>query len=174
MRKILSLLLVLAMTCTMLGAVALAEEPDFSNGFVFNIVAPIAPDGSEAKWTEETTPDGWVKVTNPDGATLGYDPASGVQILTVEGLAFKDLDKDGELDGYEDWRNSPELRAADLASQLSGPEMGPLTTHGGWGTFGEEYPQDNEYVLRGGRGGVTRSNAGRGNTETAVSWTNSL
>ena len=77
MRKILSLLLVLAMTCTMLGAVALAEEPDFSNGFVFNIVAPIAPDGSEAKWTEETTPDGWVKVTNPDGATLGYDPASG-------------------------------------------------------------------------------------------------
>lgn len=174
MKKLLSLLLALAMVLTVVGSIAVAEAPDFSNGFVFNIVDPIKPDGSEAKWTSETTADGWVKVTNPDGPVLGYYANSGVTILTVNGLAFKDLDKDGELDGYEDWRNSAELRAADLASQLTGEEMGPLTTHGGWGTFGTEYPQDNAYVLGGGRGGVTRSNAGNNNTATAVDWTNSL
>ncbi len=43
-------------------------------------------------------------VTNEEGQTLGYDTASGVKILTVKGLAFKDLNKNGNLDPYEDWR----------------------------------------------------------------------
>nr|WP_275900661.1 glycoside hydrolase family 3 N-terminal domain-containing protein [Paenibacillus periandrae] len=50
---------------------------------------------------------------------MGYSEASGVRILYQDGLAFKDLNKNGTLDKYEDWRLSPEERARDLASQMS-------------------------------------------------------
>ena len=40
------------------------------------------------------------------------------RILDVDGLKFKDLDKDGELDVYEDWRLDDETRAADLVEKL--------------------------------------------------------
>lgn len=58
-------------------------------------------------------------VKNDGGPTLGYSEASGVRILYKDGLAFKDLNKNGILDKYEDWRLSPEERARDLASQMS-------------------------------------------------------
>ncbi len=62
---------------------------------------------------------GIVLVKNPNGPTLGYSSKSGVKILTVDGLAFKDLDKNGKLDKYEDWRLPVDERARDLASRLS-------------------------------------------------------
>lgn len=58
-------------------------------------------------------------VQNPKGATLGYSPASGVGILTVGGLKFKDLNRNGKLDLYEDWRKPAALRAQDLAKRMS-------------------------------------------------------
>lgn len=58
-------------------------------------------------------------VTNPGGPTLGYSTTSGVSILERDGLFFKDLSRNGELDPYEDWRLSPEERAKDLASKMS-------------------------------------------------------
>jgi len=58
-------------------------------------------------------------VKNDNGPMLGYSAASGVRILQVDGLAFKDLNKDGILDPYEDWRLTPEERAKDLASKMS-------------------------------------------------------
>ncbi|WP_248930063.1 glycoside hydrolase family 3 protein [Paenibacillus hamazuiensis] len=58
-------------------------------------------------------------VRNESGPTLGYSEESGVRILHQDGLAFKDLNKDGVLDKYEDWRLSPEERAKDLASKMS-------------------------------------------------------
>ena len=60
-----------------------------------------------------------VLVKNAGGQTLGYSPASGVKILTDNGLSFKDLNKNGALDPYEDWRLSADLRARDLAERLS-------------------------------------------------------
>ncbi len=42
-----------------------------------------------------------------------------VAILNVDGKEFKDLNKNGELDRYEDWRLSPEDRSADLLSKMS-------------------------------------------------------
>ena len=131
----------------------------------------------DAKWSEEVTADGWIKVTNEGGKILGYSPNSGVQLLEVDGYAFKDLDKDGELDIYEDWRLDAATRAADLASQMSGEEIAPLLTHGGWGTFGDTYPADDEYVLAGGRGGVTRQGGSAGNGSNVAkhtTWSNSL
>ena len=53
------------------------------------------------------------------GPELGYSPESGVGILDVDGYVFKDLNKNGELDVYEDWRESVEDRSSDLASRLS-------------------------------------------------------
>ncbi len=58
-------------------------------------------------------------VSNDGGAELGYSPESGVKILTVERKAFKDLNQNGTLDPYEDWRLSAEARATDLASRMS-------------------------------------------------------
>ena len=84
--------------------------------------APASLAESAAKWVEEKTKDGWVKITQEGGKTLGYSPDSGVSILTVDGYAFKDLDRDGELDAYEDWRLTDEERAASLAKQLTNEE----------------------------------------------------
>jgi beta-glucosidase len=65
-------------------------------------------------------------VTNKGGQTLGYDTTSGVKILTVKGLAFKDLNKNGKLDKYEDWRLSGEERAKDLAASLTMDQIAGL------------------------------------------------
>lgn len=143
------------------------------------VIAPIAPDaaGVAAKWSEEKTADGWYKVTNEGGETLGYSKDSGVQIIQVDGYAFKDLDRDGMLDGYEDWRNSDEDRAHDLAAQLTAEEMIALYTHGGWSSFGSSIDpsgDDYAYVQAGGRGGVTRSAGSQGNTSMAIQWVNAL
>jgi beta-glucosidase len=58
-------------------------------------------------------------VYNQGGPTLGYSVDSGVALLHLDGLVFKDLSKDGKLDKYEDWRLPPEERAQDLASKLT-------------------------------------------------------
>lgn len=117
-----------------------------------------------AKWTETETADGWMLVTNEGGKTLGYSKTSGVKLLEVDGFAFKDLDKDGELDVYEDWRESYETRARDLVNQMSGEEIAPYLTHGGLGTFTtnrdvlrSDKNTGYDYILGGGRGGVTRN-----------------
>jgi beta-glucosidase len=44
------------------------------------------------------------------------------QIIEVDGLRFRDLDGDGELTPYEDWRLSPAERAADLVARMSPDE----------------------------------------------------
>ena len=68
---------------------------------------------------KETEKEGYKLVENTNGATLGYAPESGIQILTVDRYAFKDLNKNGTLDPYEDWRLTAEERAKDLASKMS-------------------------------------------------------
>lgn len=65
-------------------------------------------------------------VSNKGGPTLGYSPESGVQILEQDGLFFKDLNRNGKLDKYEDWRLTPQERAEDLASQMNIEQMAGL------------------------------------------------
>ena len=77
------------------------------------------------KWTEQQV-DSFMLVTQKDGPSLGYSPASGVKLLTIDGYAFKDLNRNDSLDAYEDWRLSAQERAADLASQLSNEEIAGL------------------------------------------------
>ena len=151
-------LLALALALTMVFALATATA---------------SADG--AKWSEKKTADGWIKVTNEGGKTLGYWPDSGVTIIEDDGFAFKDLNRNGELDPYEDWRLDNETRAHDLADKLSKEEMTPLFTHGGWTSFGDTIEgNDLTYVQEGARAGVTRSAISEGNTSMAVEWTNAL
>jgi Beta-glucosidase-related glycosidases len=63
------------------------------------------------------------------GPILGYSPESGVEILKLEGLAFKDLNRNGALDPFEDWRLDPKERAADLASKLTVEQLCGLMIH---------------------------------------------
>ena len=43
-------------------------------------------------------------VIQKNGATLGYNTSSGVRLIVDDGYAFKDLNRNGSLDIYEDWR----------------------------------------------------------------------
>ena len=77
------------------------------------------------KWTEQQV-DSFILVTQEGGPSLGYSPQSGVKLLTVDGYAFKDLNRNDSLDAYEDWRLPAQERAANLASQLSTEEIAGL------------------------------------------------
>lgn len=89
-----------------------------------SIPTPSAPLWAVANNSADTS--GVVLVKNPNGPTLGYSSKSGVKILTVDGLAFKDLNKNGKLDKYEDWRLPADVRAKDLASKLSVAQIAGL------------------------------------------------
>ena len=78
------------------------------------------------KWTETQTKEGFNVITQKRGQTLGYTPGSGVNIITDKGYAFKDLNRNGSLDVYEDWRLPAEVRAEDLAQQLTIEEIAGL------------------------------------------------
>jgi len=63
----------------------------------------------------------------PKQPALGHRSAP---LLTVDGLTFKDLDKNGKLDPYEDWRLPAEVRVADLVQRMSLEELAGLMVHG--------------------------------------------
>lgn len=50
-------------------------------------------------------------------------------IIQVDGYDFKDLNDNGVLDAYEDWRLSPEERAEDLLSQMDASQMAAQMVH---------------------------------------------
>lgn len=77
------------------------------------------------KWHLEEK-DGYCLIHNEGGRTLGYSPDSGVAILEVDGYAFKDLDRNGVLDPYEDWRLPVEERVKDLASRMTVEQIAGL------------------------------------------------
>ncbi|MBO4850655.1 MAG: glycoside hydrolase family 3 C-terminal domain-containing protein [Prevotella sp.] len=95
------------------------------------------------KWSEQQV-GSFMMVSQRGGPTLGYSPLSGVKLLTVDGFAFMDLNRNDSLDAYEDWRLTPQERAADLASQLlieeiaglmlySSHQSVPMVSHMGFG-----------------------------------------
>lgn len=58
-------------------------------------------------------------ITNKDGVEIGYSENSGIGLLEMDGLIFKDLNHNGILDPYEDYRLSIDERAEDLVKQMS-------------------------------------------------------
>jgi beta-glucosidase len=82
-------------------------------------------------WAESITPDGWTKVTNEEGVTLGYSKSSGLKLIQVDGYAFKDLNRNNMLDLFEDWRVDYNTRAAAIVKeipvdQMMGMKMNPF------------------------------------------------
>ncbi|WP_029069055.1 glycoside hydrolase family 3 N-terminal domain-containing protein [Jonesia quinghaiensis] len=86
-----------------------------------------AEDQGPTTYTTREVTDGtttFTVVDNPrDGETLSFSKDAGFTVLEEETdgvtYAFKDMNGNGSLDPWEDWRLSPEDRAADLAPQVS-------------------------------------------------------
>lgn len=78
-----------------------------------------------------TKPVEYTIIQNPKGQMIGYSPSSGIKVLKINGLSFKDLNRNGTLDRYEDWRLSAEERAKDLASKLSVEQIAGLMLYSG-------------------------------------------
>ncbi|WP_260929604.1 glycoside hydrolase family 3 protein [Novosphingobium sp. 9] len=79
------------------------------------MLAPLAVMVSMALMTAGT---GWADA--PGQSYRQPEIAShGVPVLTVDGLRFRDLNRNGRLDRYEDWRLSPKVRAQDLLARMT-------------------------------------------------------
>ena len=70
----------------------------------------------------------------PCGAGGGSSGAAGAgcpgkNIIEVDGCQFKDLNDNGALDPYEDWRLTPEERAEDLLSQMDATQKASQMVH---------------------------------------------
>src|SRR5258705_12222132 len=51
-------------------------------------------------------------------------------VLQKDGLQFKDLNRNGVVDPYEDWRLSPDRRARDLVARMTLEEKAGTMMHG--------------------------------------------
>ena len=68
-------------------------------------------------------------------------------IIEVDGLQFKDLNGNGQLDVYEDWRADIDDRVDDLLSQMTLEEkVGSLFHASTGGTFTSLYPVTDEFL----------------------------
>lgn len=82
------------------------------------------------KFTE--TEKGNIRIVhNKGGQTIGYSANSGISLVFEGGFAFKDMNKNGKLDKYEDWRLPVDIRARDLASRMSIEQIAGLMLYSG-------------------------------------------
>ncbi|MCB9648447.1 MAG: glycoside hydrolase family 3 protein [Deltaproteobacteria bacterium] len=73
-------------------------------------------------------------IADPCEPIYTAQPVIGVDTktkITVDGLEFKDLDGDGALTPYEDWRLPEICRARDLVARMTVPQMVGLMSEGG-------------------------------------------
>ena len=69
------------------------------------------------------------------------------EIIEADGLKFKDLNGNGQLDVYEDWRQDVDARVDDLLSQMTiDEEIGLLWHASTGGTFTSMYPYTEEWL----------------------------
>lgn len=69
------------------------------------------------------------------------------EIIELDGLKFKDLNGNGQLDVYEDWRADVDARVDDLLSQMTlDEEIGLLWHASTGGTFTAMYPYTEEWL----------------------------
>ena len=68
---------------------------------------------------------------NENGPTIGVTTCG---VIVQDGLYFKDMDNDGVLSPYEDWRNAPETRAKDMVAHLPLKQQAGLVLNTLWNT----------------------------------------
>lgn len=151
----------------------------------------------EKKWEKQEREE-YTLIVNTGGKNLGLAADSKVNILTVDGYAFKDFLGSGELVPYEDWRLSYEERAKDLADRISIediaglmlysahqiiPAKGPMAAVFGGSYDGKSFDESNavpweltdqqkEFIIKDRVRHVLIM--GLESTETAVRWNNRL
>lgn len=127
-------------------------------------------------WSEKKTEYNFNIVENEGGATLGYDPESGVKIIEKDGFAFKDLAKTGELLPYEDWRLSPEERAEDLGKRLSVEQVAGLMCFSAHQfNFGKEVNDaQKEFLDQHLRSVLNSAGMGGISDEVQIAWANNM
>ncbi|MBR4167426.1 MAG: glycoside hydrolase family 3 C-terminal domain-containing protein [Bacteroidales bacterium] len=91
-------------------------------------MAVLAVSSCGNRWQEETK-EGYNLVTQMKGPSLGYGSDSGIRILTKGGRAFKDMNRNGVIDPYEDWRLPMDRRISDLVGQMTLEEKVGLMFH---------------------------------------------
>ena len=73
--------------------------------------------------------------------------SDGKDFIEADGLKFRDLNANGTLDVYEDWRNDSATRTADLVSQMNIDEkIGALFHVNDGGAFTSLYPYTEDYL----------------------------
>ena len=138
---------------------------------------PREPDhlgSGKVKWAESMTPDGWTIVTNEGGTTLGYSKNSGLELIQVDGYAFKDLNRNELLDEFEDWRLDFQSRAKAMVKeipteQMMGMKMNPF---GRWTVNPDTLDAIMKNSLDLGYRQLRAPRGGRDDARTKVNWNN--
>lgn len=81
-------------------------------------------------WGCATTPENRVASQAPGSPAQPVIGTRTVPVLEAQGLRFRDLNRSGALDPYEDWRRSPEERARDLIGRMTLAEKAGAMMHG--------------------------------------------
>ena len=134
--RALSFVMTLAM---MLSGIAAAEQQYFNNGGGGEVVDPHT----------FTKPYAVNEVIVPADEATGQVAleAHVKNIIEVDGLKFKDLNGNGTLDVYEDWRQPVDARVDDLLNQMTlDEEIGLLWHASTGGTFTSMYPYTEEWL----------------------------
>ncbi|HPT32594.1 MAG TPA: hypothetical protein PLW67_12175, partial [Prolixibacteraceae bacterium] len=90
----------------------------YSATVIFLLAIILANKGCSPKFSLEDKAN-FTLLRHENGPVIGYSSASGIEIMKIKRLAFKDLNRNGKLDPYEDWRLPAEERAKDLAAQMT-------------------------------------------------------
>ncbi len=131
MKKLLALLLAFMMLFTCVSVFAEGEAPSeggqsepIGANQVMEVRASEVDEAAAAAEEAFLKSDCAFEVIEADETTgqvkLSY--LADTKILEVDGLKFKDLNKNGELDVYEDWRKDTDTRVADLIAQMTPEE----------------------------------------------------
>ena len=100
-------------------------DPNMKDGY---IPAPYVLEGGEHINDFYLEP---VLFHNENGPTIGVTTCG---VIVKDGLYFKDMDNDGVLSPYEDWRLSHEERAADMVKHLPLKQQAGLVLNTLWNT----------------------------------------
>ena len=95
----------------------------------------------ERKWHEQEM-DGYTLVINEGGKNIAYSKESGLKLIEADGYAFKDLNGNGVLEPFKDWRLPVEERVADLAKRLSIEEIAGLMLYSAHQSVAAPDPND--------------------------------
>ncbi|MBQ2951986.1 MAG: glycoside hydrolase family 3 protein [Clostridia bacterium] len=147
MKKLLSLVLALMMLMTSVVAYAESDGDSAADSATDAATTETAPVEvvEDLSWMENVIEPNKVVVeaTETQVALEAWNKA----IIEVDGLKFKDLNGNGTLDVYEDWRLDSETRAYDLLSQMTLKEkVGHLFHASTGGTFTAPYPYTEEWL----------------------------